>query len=337
METIQNYLEAMFANMPNTEEVLRAKNELFQMMEDKYNELIAEGHSDNEAVGTVISEFGNLEEISKDLGISTEVKEADAINKRKITLDEGKDYVKRQASLALWIALGVFFCIFSIVPVLGFSAFDGMNGNAMDIVAMFILIAMGVFCFVYSGLINHKWDFLHEESCYIDMNTVKWLQEQKEQYRTTAAMQKAMGIILCILSLIPILVSGKKNVSFPFIVTNAEEIGVALMFIFIAVGVFLIIYSTMCFESYDKLLYLNDETTVSGNYKKQLRGKKGIYYKNKTLNSIMSLYWTTITCIYLCWSFLTFDWHITWIVWVVGALVQMIIETIYQVKGNGVD
>ena len=65
METIKSYLETMFANMPNTPEVLRAKQELWGMMEDKYNELISEGLSENEAVGTVISEFGNLDELSK--------------------------------------------------------------------------------------------------------------------------------------------------------------------------------------------------------------------------------------------------------------------------------
>ena len=55
METIKSYLETMFANMPDTPEVIRAKSELFGMMEDKYNELISEGKSENEAVGTVIS------------------------------------------------------------------------------------------------------------------------------------------------------------------------------------------------------------------------------------------------------------------------------------------
>ena len=60
METIKSYLETMFANMPNTPEVIRAKTELLGMMEDKYNELIQEGKSENEAVGTVISELMNL-------------------------------------------------------------------------------------------------------------------------------------------------------------------------------------------------------------------------------------------------------------------------------------
>ena len=63
----------MFAKMPNTPEVRRAKNELWQMMEDKYNELINDGKNENEAVGTVISEFGNLEELSKELGLEKEI------------------------------------------------------------------------------------------------------------------------------------------------------------------------------------------------------------------------------------------------------------------------
>lgn len=41
METIRNYLETMFKNLPQTEKVLKAKSELLQMMEDKYTELVS--------------------------------------------------------------------------------------------------------------------------------------------------------------------------------------------------------------------------------------------------------------------------------------------------------
>lgn len=71
METIKNYLESMFLNLPNTPEVYRAKSELLQMMEDKYTELKEEGKSENEAIGIVISEFGNLDELAADLGIAS--------------------------------------------------------------------------------------------------------------------------------------------------------------------------------------------------------------------------------------------------------------------------
>ena len=80
METIRNYLETMFLNLPGTPEVMRAKMELGQMMEDKYNELISEGKSDNEAIGIVISEFGNLDELADSLGIKSFVDPSQAMH-----------------------------------------------------------------------------------------------------------------------------------------------------------------------------------------------------------------------------------------------------------------
>ncbi len=70
MEIIKNYLETMFKNLPATKKVLKAKAELLQMMEDKYAELISQGKNENEAIGTVIAEFGKLEDLAEDLGIA---------------------------------------------------------------------------------------------------------------------------------------------------------------------------------------------------------------------------------------------------------------------------
>ena len=69
METIKNYLETMFANLPDTEETRRAKSELFSMMEDKYNELKAQGMAENAIVGTIITEFGNIDELKESLDL----------------------------------------------------------------------------------------------------------------------------------------------------------------------------------------------------------------------------------------------------------------------------
>ena len=82
MEAIREYLSNMFMNLPETPQVLRAKAELMEMMEDEYEELIAEGMSEKEAVGTVISEFGNLDELAEELGIG------DFMKKRRGTAGE---------------------------------------------------------------------------------------------------------------------------------------------------------------------------------------------------------------------------------------------------------
>ena len=46
METIQMYLNNMFQHLPQIPKVLRAKEELYNMMEDKYHELKEEGKTE---------------------------------------------------------------------------------------------------------------------------------------------------------------------------------------------------------------------------------------------------------------------------------------------------
>ena len=105
METIRNYLETMFASLPNTFEMQKAKNELLQMMEDKYTELITDGKTENEAVGIVISEFGNLDELAEELGISSFV-----IQENQKTLSWGNGSFSGRGP-AVWILRRQSMCI----------------------------------------------------------------------------------------------------------------------------------------------------------------------------------------------------------------------------------
>ena len=88
MEAIREYLSNMFMNLPETPQVLRAKAELMEMMEDKYEELIAEGMSEKEAVGTVISEFGNLDELAEELGIGDFMKKEEEPRRNTLLLQK---------------------------------------------------------------------------------------------------------------------------------------------------------------------------------------------------------------------------------------------------------
>ena len=117
METIREYIESMFRNLPQTGKVLKAKQELLSMMEDKYEELKNEGKSENEAVGTVINEFGNLDELAAELGIDEEINEKKSSStKQVISLETLKEYLKDSEKRAVLSALcpafiltGIFF------------------------------------------------------------------------------------------------------------------------------------------------------------------------------------------------------------------------------------
>lgn len=68
MDDIKNYLESVFSKLPQTPEARRAKDELGQMMEDKYAEFLAQGMSEKEATKATIVEFGNPDEVLESLG-----------------------------------------------------------------------------------------------------------------------------------------------------------------------------------------------------------------------------------------------------------------------------
>lgn len=70
MDIITNYIESMFAGVPVNEQTRRLREDITANMSDKYDELVKEGKSVNEAIGTVISEFGNIDEVLTEMGVS---------------------------------------------------------------------------------------------------------------------------------------------------------------------------------------------------------------------------------------------------------------------------
>ena len=321
METIRNYLETMFSSLPNTPEVLRAKNELLQMMEDKYNHLKNEGKSENEAVGIVIAEFGNLDEIAEDLGINRFVKETEYIATRKVTLEQVKQFLHDQAGHGFKISLGVFLCIIS--PVGAIFTSETTHYGVLGILFLLLSIAAAVFLFVYSSITVQKWDFLKKESCSIDFATTNYVHEQKERYRSTYALLLTLGVVLCVVCFVPAAVIDELNLrSFWIFRYNIDAI---LLLLLVAAGVFMIILTNYINGSYRQILQLNNKATVGGNYVSSQ--KENVRYINPLAETIMSVYWTTVTCIYLCWSFLTFDWHYTWIIWPIASVIHALLNS----------
>ena len=316
MEIIRNYLETMFQNLPNTPEVQKAKYELGQMMEDKYMELKQEGKTENEAVGIIISEFGNLDEIAQDLGIDGYMKEQEYNNSRMLSMQEGKEYIKDKMKSGFMVAVGTLLCILSPCGVI---LDDGKIGG---LVFLFVCIAMAVAIFILSGAVTGKWDFLKQQLCTIDFATAEYVHNEKENYRMTNAILIAVGIMFCLLSFVPLIVIEELNMRIA-----QTNIGVVILLALIAIGVLIFIVAGARNDAYDTLLGLNGSNTMGGGFVPSQNGH--IRYTNKVAAAVMSVYWPTVTCIYLCWSFISYDWHITWITWVIAAIIETFIKNLY--------
>lgn len=332
METIKTYLENMFSGLPDTPEVRKARYELEQMMEDKYSELKSSGKSENEAIGIVISEFGNLDELAESLGLQhymNNKSETKTVNPdaKVLSMEESFSYLKANARFAYFIALGVFLCIIS--PV-GAILTDGSTfGNASSVLTqaigvsfLFVAIAIAVGLFVYSSMSMSKWDWLKKESCMLDSNAASEINSLQESSRKKITLSLVLGIGFCILCVLPPIIIDSLDTTSHL----SENLGAALLLIFVAIGVFLIVQSSIAQEGFRTLLKL--PVCDAGEIFKI--EPKEPQYKNPTVASIMSVYWPTITCLYFCWSFLTFQWNISWIIWPVASIIEKIINNLFK-------
>ena len=314
METIKNYLESMFRGLPLTDKVMKAKSELLQMMEDKYSELIRSGKSENEAVGEVIQNFGNLEDLADDLGIQDILHETkhSEVKRRKLSFEEVTDYLEKKKMAALMKSFGIMcFIICVVFPIMA----DALRINEMIGVAlMFISIGAGVICVVMAHTIMENWRFMKSEPCSVDAVSIDYLKNRNRDFTATYSVMHSVGILLCILCFLPAAFFDEIGGHF------WDDFGGAMLFIFVGAGVFLIVFSRAVKSTYTKLLGLNEQTDF-GDY----RAPKAEQVKNPTVRAVLAAFWPVVTCIYLCISFYTFKWHITWLTWPIAAAVFTII------------
>ena len=327
METIKNYLESMFAGLPNTAEVKRAKDELYSMMEDKYQELISEGKNENEAVGIVISEFGNLDDLAETLGLENVIGSYEEQPTRRISLDEAKQFISDTSLRHFAIGLGTFLCITSPVGcILG--SLGGDIVVAIGLCFLFVMIACAVGLFIFSGAKGREWTFLQKEPCSIDYATADYVHNEQEMNKAPQILMLAVGIALCVMCAVPVIIMSLIPIAF-----LSECVGPSLLLTFVGLGVMLIISSSGRSSAYRRLLSLNDRSTMAGNYESVKSADR--YAKDDVFSVIRSAYWPTITCVYLIWSFLTFNWFITWIIWPIAGVVSKVIDIAYDNTKGG--
>ena len=340
MNMIRNYLESLFANLPNTAEVSRAKDELGQMMEDKYAELISQGVSENEALSKVISEFGNIDEIASDLGLDMALARKNADGKFAITMDVVKDYILDVNTLALRISLGVallFMC--PIMPVLGGSSVMTMG---LGLGGMFMLIFGGIFLFILGATNHSKWKLIKREPCFMDYQTTQYVKNESEKCNSLFSVRITLGIMLCAMCWLPLVILSENHGYVASLIGSNDTFGVVLLFVCIAFGVMLIISAGIVKSAYIKLLRINDRNTIAGNYYQQNQanssqagnggqpGQPGMGNKKPEKydswgKTIMGSYWPGVTCIYLVYSFTTMTWATSWLIWPLAAFAHPII------------
>ena len=341
MDTIRTYLDNMFLRLPETPETLRAKEELYAMMEDKYTELKASGKSENEAIGIVITEFGNLDELLAELslppnqGSDSDTEKGDPADDSfdcyqaeeipMISADEADDFLQVSRKAATKVAFGVMLCIISPVVLIYMTGLSEFTSNWLSeniaaflgLFALFLCVAVAVTLFISSGISAPSYQYLKKEPFRMSPDTAAYLGELHNQFRSAFAIQISVGVFFCILSVIPLLAvallfDGGSEKQELFLITC-----VSLLLILVGIGVFLLVHAGMISESYKTLLggdiSLHDDCKQQASY--ETHDPRRRQYHKALSNAISDVYWLGVTAAYLIWSFLFHAWHISWLIW----------------------
>lgn len=329
MDSIRLFLENMFYGIAPSARVTRAKEQLLEMMEDKYYELKEQGLSENETVGRVISEFGNLEEIAEDLGIRNEVfdkEEGEPQERLIVTRERALHYLASMKRVARNVGIGVVICILSGIPFI-LSQVSGPVAEELgmpipNFIIGYAMIAIGVMIFIVTGITSDSFEDIEKMPVALDHGTQTQLESQYDTERKAFAIQIAVGVFLCITAFVIITLGATTNL----FGTNADVkvlYDVVLGMLPIALGVYLFINAAMRRSSMEALLNRNDYTVEKRR-------------SNQLIERIGGPYWLLATIVYLGWSFLTNDWHITWVVWPIAGicfgLIAAIIGAVYGEK-----
>lgn len=351
MVMINNYLESIFATLPNTAEVRRAKDELGQMMEDKYAELISQGVSENEALAKVISEFGNIDEMAVDLGLDMALVKRNADGRFMIDMDVAKDYILDANTFALRISLGVALMI--LCPIMPILAGSGAMSMGLGLSGMFMLIFGGIFLTILGGSHQSRWKFVRKRNCTMDYQTFQFVKHESNKQNATYALRLTLGIMLCSVCWLPLVLLSENHGILARLMGSSSVFGVVVLFVMVAFGVMLIIDSSILKGLYYKLLKVNDERTIAGNYgtnnqsigygqpsgygQPGMNGQPAYGYKKAEKytelgKTIMASFWPGVTCIYLVYSFLTMAWATSWLIWPIAAFVYPVLSSIFKIK-----
>ncbi|MCI6077822.1 helix-turn-helix domain-containing protein [Catenibacterium mitsuokai] len=238
----------------------------------------------------------------------------------KVSMEEANQYLDMKSRGSRIVANATSLCILSPVPliVLGTMTEDHIL-IGFSLVLLLVLVAIAVYLFVNYGLHESHMQHLEKESFETEYGVSGMVRERREQYEPTFTRNIAIGVVLCILSVIPTIMAGVMEVE-----DYMSGISVGLLLIIVSIGVNILIRAGMIKSSYDTLLQEGEYTIEEKHLKKKTDAFSGAY-------------WCLIVAIYLGWSFWTNNWKFTWIIWpVAGVLYAAVLGMVkMNIEGRG--
>lgn len=245
---------------------------------------------------------------------------------RTVSMEEANEFLRVKMRNAKTLALGVLLCILSPICLIllsgavacGVIALSETQAVGLGVAVLLLMVGGAVALFVTSGLRTAKFEYLEKESIDTLYGVSGMAKDRRERFRPAYVGRMTLGIVLCVLSAVPIFLS---------VLLGGEEdrfysvLAVGALLVLVAVGVLLIVHSSVIWGSFQQLL-------EEGDYSRDAKAHQ------QKFEPIAGIYWGVVTAGYLLYSFLSDDWGRSWIVWPVAGVAYGVIFGILQIVGK---
>ncbi|MFC2764936.1 MAG: helix-turn-helix domain-containing protein [Lancefieldella parvula] len=193
--------------------------------------------------------------------------------------------------------------------IINSSAFN--QPSLFDIVSvsiMMLCISAGVGLLILQNVKLSPFKELKENALDLQYGVEAAVKRRAESTKSLRSFQQAAGVCLTILSSIPFLIASYFKDGLYF------SIGFFIAMFMVAFGVFLLVDSGIVKDSYNVLLQKEEFSYKEKTAKNEQDDIHDQYKQYK------QAYYAVITLIYFSYSFITYDWLRSWIIWPLSAL-----------------
>lgn len=266
--------------------------------------------------------LSNLFGVSVDYLIRDEIDDVEYLDSdqllktKQLSLNDVNSFLEKSYRSSKYVSFAVMLCIISPIALITLTSLVDLNlinisnniASSIGIVVMLILVSIAVGIFITNSSYMSEFDYLEKENFDLDYGVEGIVKQKQASRRNNNTMSIVIGVILLILSILPIIIIDG------FAAKGTVEVYAVPTFLFIvSIAVFTLVNNGIKQGAYSKVLQEKD-------YAVEKKASSKIYGK------ISGIYWLSATTLYLAYSFIYNAWGNSWIIWpIAGVLFPIVI------------
>lgn len=167
-ERLRRYIDGLFDDVPQTKSMLELKEEMFQNLIEKYEDLIKEGKSHEAAFNIAVAGIGDINEL------------IEAINKPQIDVD----IITAKQKSAMLVSITVTLYMLSLVPIILWlgTVIEFFTG----VLGFIIMIAFATGLLIYNGMTKPR--IINDEAMTNEFREWKISKDQRRKTRISISV-----------------------------------------------------------------------------------------------------------------------------------------------------